>query len=125
MNIRYDCKSHLPPAYFKSSVLSGWLSPLNLFIPDESAQPRVPNALTEALQLFPASLSHQFNPPIRQIANHAGHFISGGRLAGCDPEPHPLHPAGIPDCHPTPFHNAAGTIDETPGSAKPGFRKAG
>jgi hypothetical protein len=68
-------------------------APVCLFVADKASKSRAANRITKCLQFIPRTLRNKFDPAIRQIADGAGDFKTGGDRPGGVTKTNALHAA--------------------------------
>ena len=102
VNVCDDGVFHCSADDFKSMKFIFRNAPIYMFVPNKSSKTCVPDGGVESLQFRARALGDQFDAAVRQIADNASDFKSGGHGFGGVTEPDALHAAGIKNPHAAP-----------------------
>src|SRR5690349_11077608 len=95
------------PYNFKPAKLILRIAPTHCFFLYKVAQSRIPDGLTEGLQLVLHAFSDQFDSAVAHVPDTSGDFKAGGNGLHCITKTHTLHVTRVKNLHPPSIHSTA------------------
>jgi len=88
----------------KSAKLAGRIGPVHFFIANESADFRILDRFPKLFQFGLIAFGEQFNPTVRQVADHASEIKTAHDRFHCITKTDALHAPGIKNVQPFALH---------------------